>query len=174
MDNKEVQDEQVSAEILASRAQAKLARKFLDIEVCNNKTAIEGLENVVIKLKERGDSADQIKLAEQKIEELKKDTISAALVPLSPSDELMVQGFVRETVLQSQKMGFDDDVQLFVMYKAQLSALAFLATRQRGKHKESYFRAQTDVTRLDEQTLLALTQLYTDSFVLTEDERKNS
>ena len=165
----------VSAEALAVKAHEKLSRKSLDVDIIRNLSLYEEIAKMVEAVKKSPESnTEAITQAEQQLESLKKDTISATLVPLRAMDILLVQGWVTEAAIQGKAMGFDFDVQLFVMSKAERAATAYLALRKRSNPAERYFATQDEVALLDDRTLREIAKLYSESFVLTEEERKNS
>jgi hypothetical protein len=166
----------VSAQHLLARAQEKLARKSVDVEVSNNLTLIQTLEAGLAELQAAADSAEkpaQMADAGQQLETLRQDRITATLVPLKALELLLVQGFVTEASLKAREMGFELDVQLFLMAKAERCGTIYLALRSRNNPAERYFKNQEDVALLDDRTLRELARRYGEHFVLTEDERKN-
>lgn len=166
----------ISAQHWLATAQEKLARKSVEVEVSNNLTLIQTLEEGLAELQAAADSEEkpaQIADAEQQLATLRQDRIVATLVPLKALELLLVQGFVTEASLKAREMGFELDVQLFLMAKAERCATIYLALRRRDNPAERYFKSQEDVALLDDRTLRELARHYGESFVLTEDERKN-
>lgn len=166
----------VSSQQLLASAQAKLARKSAEVEVPNNLTLIQTLEEGLAELRAAADAAEkprQIADVEQQLATLRQDRVVATLVPLKALELLVVQGFVTETSLKAREMGFELDVQLFLMAKAERCGTIYLALRRRDNPAERYFKSQEDVALLDDRTLRELARLYGEHYVLTEDERKN-
>lgn len=166
--------EAVSKEALVVKAYEKLNRKSLEVEVPVNLSLVQELTRFVEEARKTDASPETLAEAEQKVNDLRKDTIVATLVPLKAVEILMVQGFVTETALLVRQQGFDFDVQLFTMAKAERAATVYLALRKRGALAERYFKTQEEVTLVDEGTLKELSRLYGENFVLTPEERKNS
>lgn len=171
--------ESVSKDELLVKAQQKLGCKSLDVEVPANLTLIETMEGSLNAVKTAATAVDpeqykqQIVESEQQIATLKTDAIKATFVPLKAMELLLVQGWVTEAALKGQEMGFELDVQIFLMSKAERCALVYLALRDRNNQSQRYFKSQEDVTLLDDRALRELSHLYTEAFVLTEEERKN-
>lgn len=166
--------EAVSKQAIAVKAYEKLNRKSIDVEVPRNLSLIAEVEKYLEEAKKTSSSSDVVSDAERQLDELRKDVVSATLVPLRAVDILMVQGFVTETALQCRSQGFDFDVQLFTMSKAERAATIYLALRRRANTSERYFKSQEEVTILDDATLRELAKIYAESYVLTPEERKNS
>lgn len=175
MDTAEKRDvvETVTREALIVKAQEKLNRKSLDVSVCRSLMAVDEIEKYLAVAKLEKVTSEVITEAEQKLEALKKELIDATFVPLRTPEILAVQGVVTETALMGKSMGFDFDVQLFIMSKAERAATIYLGLRKRTNPSERYFRTQEEVTLLDDRTLRELARLYNENFILTEEERKN-
>lgn len=166
--------EAVSKEAIALKAYEKLSRKALDVDVPRSLSVMNDVLHLIDEAKKSSATPEAIAEAEQKVVELRQDMISATLVPLKAVEIIMVQGFVTETALLGRAQGFDFDIQLFTMAKAERASTIYIALRKRGNPTERYFKTQEEVTLLDEATLRELASQYAQNFVLTPDERKNS
>ena len=159
---------------LVVKAHEKLHRKSFDVVVLKNLTALEQLEQVLTELhKQEQPNTERIAQVEQQLDTLRKDAISATLVPLKTSDILMVRGLVSEVALEARKANYELDVQLFLMIRAEQCGTIYRALRQKSKTEMRYFENETEVTMLDDRVLAELATLYRDAFVLTDEERKN-
>ena len=158
-----------------ARAMEKLNRKSVDVTVPVNLSMVEMLKSTIESLRESKseNKESSIKEAEQQIAALEKDSIVGTLVPLKSADMLVVHGFVTEVGLKVKEHGIDLDVQLFLLSKAERCGIAYLALRERDNHGVRYFKSQEDVAMIDDQTTRHLARIYSESFVLTEEERKN-
>ena len=158
-----------------STAMEKLNRKSVDVTVPVNLSMVEMLKSTLVDLRESKSENKEslIKEAEQQISALEKDSIVGALVPLKSSDMLVVHGFITEVGLKVKEHGVDLDVQLFLLSKAERCGVVYLALRERDNHGVRYFKSQEDVAMVDDQTMRHLARIYAESFVLTEEERKN-
>jgi len=160
---------------VVSKAYEKLAKKYVDVEIPKELSLLETLEAFLQSLREESpQNPEKIAEAERQIETTKKTTISGTLVPLKTSDMFVVQGVIAETAMRGREMGFEMDVQLFVMAKAERCATLFLALRQKNNAGERYFKTQEEVLLVDDRVLVELAKAYRDNFVLTDEERKNS
>jgi hypothetical protein len=167
-----------TAETVGSTATAvgKLRLTHLDVDVPRHISKIQTLETVLEELKasDAPNKAEQITEVERRLEDFTKDRIVATLVPLSAMDLLVVQGWISEASRRGLEVSFDLDVRLFMLAKSEQCGTIYLALRQQSNRKARYFENQEDVVLLDDQTLMRLSRLYRDAFVLTDDERKNS
>jgi hypothetical protein len=168
----------VSRNEIINRALEKLNRKLALVDVPRNLNMIESIEMMIATKKASSDQTEETKNAlleaEQQVASLKQDRIRGVLLPLKTSDLLIVQGVVAETSIKARDMELDLDVQLFLMAKAERCATAYVALRKQDRQSERYFQTQEEVALLDDRVLLEIARVYSDSFVLTEEERKNS
>ncbi len=177
MENTEAQDivESVAKNSVVTKAYEKLNRKCVDMDVPRQLTLLETIESVLISLKaDSPDKTNQIAEAEQQIESLRKDSIIGTLVPLKTTDMFLVQGLIAETAMKGKEMGFEMDVQLFIMTKAERCGTIYLSLRKRNNIEERYFKNQEEVLEVDDRVMQEIVKVYRDNFMLTEVERKNS
>jgi|GEM_PF-6796555 len=166
----------VSKGAAAASAQEKLTRKSAEVEVLRYMSITETLERNIEELKKSNepDNLEKIKEAERRVAELRQDTICGVLVPLKLPEMLMVQGLSAETRIMGKDMGFDLDVQLYVMWKANATGIVYYSLRKKDNPRERYFTSQEDLAGIDEATLVELDRKYREAFSLTEEERKNT
>ena len=158
-------------------SQLKLNRTHIDVEMPRRMRAIRELEELLTIFK-KGSEKDknpekEVTRVEQELEKERNDTIKATLVPLKVSEILAIQGFVRDADITASESRLALDVRLFMCLKAEQCAMIWFTMRKRANHYDRYFRNQEDVALMDELTLIELSKIYKNTFVLSEESRKN-
>lgn len=152
----------------------KLNRKFVNVNVPRRLNEVKSLEALLRELEDVDveNKDDQIKEVERRIAASKNDYIDGVLVPLTNMELLTVQGIVTEAHKHGVEAKLDLDIRLFMLAKAEQCATVYYSLRRVDDRSKFYFVNQEEVVLADEETLRHIAQLYKDSYVLTDDERK--
>jgi len=176
-------EKKVLAEEQVIKAMEKVRKEKVEVNLNPKKFLLEHSKTELEKLEKippEGMNEHELKLLEEMKATYKANVakyevakLEALLVPLKYRDLQAIKDSILEAVKYSMQYNWDDDIKMRAMIREEHTMTVYLALRKKDNPNERYYISLEEVAKETENVIEELYSMYVNSFVLTDDERKN-
>jgi uncharacterized protein (DUF302 family) len=176
-------EKKILAEEPITKAMEKVKKEKVEINInpkkfllAHSKSELEKLEKAVT---DGMNEAELKLLADMKVTytanivKYSAAKLEAVLVPLKYRDLQAIKDSVLEAIKYAMQFSWDDDIKMRAMIREEHTMTVYLALRKKDNLNEHYYSSLEEIALEVENTIEELYAIYVDTFVLTDDERKN-